>query len=64
MESVQKAQQELAMVKAQARDLRTALVLEKARGTLLESELQRAQLRVSELEMALDLARSKAMGKE
>jgi hypothetical protein len=40
----------LAIVKAQARDLRAELAL--------------AQLRVSELEMALDLARSKAMEKE
>lgn len=37
---------------------------EKVRVMVLEVEKARLRLQVSELEMALDLARSKAMGKE
>ena len=55
---------DLAQVRDREQARESALVLEKARLMVAESALEKARLRESDLEMALDRERSKAMGKE
>ena len=54
---------DLAQVRDREQARESALVLEKARLMVAESALEKARLRESDLEMALDQERSKAMGK-